>query len=108
MANEEKGFCEGATFDLMYVNPHLADRQFAFLRKAGTDVILVVANFDDLPVSANINIPAHAFEFLQIPQRQFNAVDLLTGEKTQGILSADSPLTVAVPSNGGCVLKMIL
>ena len=108
MANEEKAFYEGSTFDLMYVNPHLANKQFAFLRKAGTDVILVVANFDDQPVTAQVNIPSHAFEYLQIPQRQFSAVDLLSGEKTRGKLSADSPMAVVVPANGGCVLKLTL
>ena len=108
MANEEKAFREGASFDLMYVNPHLAERQFAFLRKAGTDVMLVVANFQDQPVTAQVNIPAHAFDFLGIPQREFKAVDLLTGEKTKGRLATDEPVTVTVPANGGCVLKLIL
>ena len=47
------------SFDLMYVNGQY-QRQYAFLRKADSEVLLVVVNFDDLPVVMDVMIPAHA------------------------------------------------
>ena len=108
MANDENAFREGVSFDLMYVNPQLADRQFAFLRKAGTEVMLVVANFDDKAADVDVNIPSHAFDYLQLPERSFSATDLLTGEKTTGALSASAPVHLMVPALGGVVLKLKL
>ena len=108
MANDENALREGVSFDLMYVNPQLADRQFAFLRKSGTDVILVVANFDEQAADVDVNIPKHAFDFLQIPERSFSAVDLLTGEKVKGSLSSAAPVRVSLPALGGAILKLKL
>ena len=92
----------------MYVNPQLADRQFAVLRKAGTEVMLVVANFDDKAADIDVNIPSHAFDYLHLPERSFSATDLLTGEKTTGALSALAPVHLVVPALGGVVLKLKL
>ena len=68
IARTEKAVSEGVMFDLMYANPHL-QRQYAFLRKAGRETLLVVANFDESPVTASVVIPAHAFDFLKLRQR---------------------------------------
>ena len=46
IAAKEKAVSEGTMFDLMYVNGQYR-RQYAFLRKAGKELLLVVANFDD-------------------------------------------------------------
>ena len=99
---------EGATYDLMYVNPQLAQQQFAFIRKAATDVLLIVANFADTEVEADINIPAHAFQFLQLPQREFTATDLLSGAMVKGTLFENEPVHLQVPPLSGCVLKLKL
>ena len=58
IAVTEKAAVDGACFDLMYVNGHL-HRQYAFIRKAGSEVLLVVANFDELPVRIDVTIPDH-------------------------------------------------
>ena len=105
---KEKAVYDGQTFDLMYVNPQLSPRQFAFLRKAATDILLVIANFDGNEVTVNVTIPQHAFDFLAIPQRAFNADDLLSEEKISGQLSADTPITMTVPAHGARVWKIKL
>ena len=108
VANKEKAVREGQSFDLMYVNPQLARQQYAFLRKAGTDVLLVVANFADAEVTVDVNIPSHAFDFLAIPQRAFKGTDLLSTDKISGSLVADGAVSMTVPAWGARVWKLKL
>lgn len=81
LANKEKAIREGEFFDLMYVNPHLADKQYAFLRKFEDEVIIVVANFSSQKEQCKVVIPEHAFNTLSIPKTQLKGKDLLSGEK---------------------------
>ena len=106
LANEEKAVAEGLTYDLMYANQMIADRQFAFLRSADDELLIVVANFDDAPATIALNIPRHAFEFLQLKQTETTASDLLTGRQQKLLLYPDTPINVEVPANGGIVLKI--
>ena len=105
LARKEKAVSEGLFFDLMYVNAHL-DRQYVFLRKAGKDLLLVAVNFDDRPVSIGINLPAHAFDFLGIPEKKVQATDLLNGTKHSLQLQKDGCLALQLDTRGGCVLKI--
>ena len=107
LAAEEPAVSDGQTYDLMYVNPQLADRQFAFLRSADNELLIVVANFDDQPVSTSVQIPRHAFEFLRLPQTEVTATDLLTGSEHKLLLYADTPIAINVPANNGIVLKVV-
>ena len=108
LANSEVAVREGKLYDLMYVNPQMADRQFAFLRKADSQLILVVVNFDDVDAEADVVIPRHAFEFLGIDEGQHVAVDLLTDQQTEVMLGHDKPVTLHLPPCGGVVLKITL
>lgn len=86
LCNEEKAIAQGDFFDLMYANVNgwrfNEHRQYTFLRKFGRDLLLFVVNFDHISADLAINIPSHAFDFLQIPQMdQYQAVDLLTGKE---------------------------
>lgn len=101
-ARGDKSVSEGASFDLMYANPHLGGKQFAFLR--GND-ILVAVNFDDSPVETDILLPAHAFDFLGMEERAVTATDLLTGKEWGMNLGKDKTVRVDIPANGGVVLK---
>ena len=107
LAAVEPAVSDGQTYDLMYVNPQLADRQFAFLRSADNELLIVVANFDDQPVSTSVQIPRHAFEFLRLPQTEVTATDLLTGSEHKLLLYADTPIAINVPANNGIVLKVV-
>ena len=108
LANSEQAVSEGKFYDLMYVNPQLADRQYAFLRKAGNQLLLVVTNFDDIEAEADVVIPRHAFENLGIEEGLYNAIDLLTDQHTEVLLGCDKSITLRLPANGGVVLKMLL
>lgn len=112
LSNEEVALREGEFFDIMYANydnPMMnTHRQFAFLRKAEDELIVVVANFSDQPAQSSIRLPQHAFDYLHLPQsfKARKAVDLLTGEKENVVLHPDYLLEVLLPANGGKVLKI--
>lgn len=105
LARRERAISEGQVFDLMYVNQHIADKQFAFLRKYGMEVLLVVVNFADEAVECDINIPQHAFDFLKLSEGMVYTTDLLTYHPHQTPIHPGKPVTVQVPANGGRVYK---
>ena len=104
IARTEKAVSEGQMFDVMYVNPHL-QRQYAFLRKKGREVLLVVANFEQMAVETNVTIPAHAFDFLKLRQGKVAAVDLMSDNKQTITLQRDGAVKVTVAANSAVVLK---
>lgn len=109
IANSERAISEGQFFDLMYVNS-LSERfnprqQFAFLRKFEDEVLLVVANFSAQPVNVGVTIPAHAFQVLDMPEKEILAVDLLTGDTLSTALKKDAAFYAEVPAHGGRMYK---
>jgi glycosidase len=95
LCNSNKAISEGKTFDLMYENienQHFnSEKCFAFLRKSdchcgldpqSPEILLIIANFSEEKQNLKIKIPRHAFEFLQMPQKE-NAefIDLLSNQK---------------------------
>ena len=105
IARKEKAVSDGAFFDLMYVNGHL-QRQYAFLRKADNDLLLVVANFDDQDVDVDVNLPAHAFDYLKIKECTVMATDLLTKDKQSMMLRPDGAVRMNVGARSGRVWKV--
>ena len=104
IARNEKAVADGESFDLMYVNGHL-QRQYAFLRKAGGEVLLVVANFEETPVEVCVTIPAHAFDYLSIKEKTAQATDLLSGTKLRLSLKRDETVAVSIPALSAIILK---
>ena len=105
IAVKEKTVCEGVCFDLMYVNGQY-QRQYAFLRKAGNEALLVVVNFDELPTTMDVTIPAHAFDYLKLKERKnVTAVDLLSGKEIKRQLYRDCYVSVDLEPLGAVVLK---
>ena len=105
IAATEKTVAEGVCFDLMYVNEQY-QRQYAFLRKTGSEVLLVVANFDDLPTTMDVTIPAHAFDYLKLKERKnITMTDLLTGKEIKRQLHHDCYVSVDLEPLGAVVLK---
>ena len=104
IAASEKAVSQGQMFDLMYVNGHY-HRQYVFLRKAGAEVLLVVSNFDDSTAAVNVTIPAHAFDFLSIKEKNAVATDLLTGSQFKITLKRDSEIPLVVDPLSAIVLK---
>ena len=104
IAATEKAVSEGASFDLMYVNDAY-HRQYAFLRKAANEALLVVANFEDAPVTMPVKIPAHAFDFLHMKEKNAVALDMLSGYKQKLQLKRDGEIVVELPPYGAVVYK---
>ena len=105
IAASEKAVAEGVSFDLMYVNGDY-QRQYAFLRKAGSEALLVVVNFDDIPATMDVTIPAHAFDYLKLKERKsVKAVDLLTGKEIKRTLQRDCYVSVDLEPLGAVILK---
>lgn len=113
LCTSEKALAEGSFYDLMYANydnPHFnAHRQYTFLRKQGKELILLVVNFDEAPAEVGIHIPAHAFEYLGIAEKEsIKATDLLTGKKEDIALSPTLQVTTHVEGFSGKILKVKL
>ena len=105
IAASEKAVTDGISFDLMYVNGEY-QRQYAFLRKAGSEALLVVANFDDIPTTMDVTIPAHAFDYLKLKERKsVTAVDLLSGKEIKRTLTRDCYVSVDLEPLSAVVLK---
>jgi hypothetical protein len=104
IAASEKAVAQGQMFDLMYVNGQY-HRQYIFLRKAGAEVLLVVANFDESPTVVNVTIPAHAFDFLGIKEKNAVATDLLTDSQIKITLKRDGKIPLSVDPLNAVVLQ---
>ena len=110
IATSENAVTEGKFFDLMYVNPTSADfnadRQYVFLRSNEDDLMIVLANFSDENSDCKINIPQHAFDYLNLKQGIMEGTDLLNGEKIAITLSDTDPLNLSVEAWSGRVIKI--
>lgn len=113
LCNEEKAIYEGVFFDLMYANVNgwrfNEHKQYAFLRKADNELLFIIVNFDHISVDIAINIPSHAFDFLQIPQMDvYSAVDLLTSKTENISLLPYKATKIVIEGYSGKILKMRL
>ena len=96
LAAHDPAIREGETYDLNYCN--LAsdgfnrDTHYAFLRHKDKETLLVVSNFSPHEARIKINIPAHAFEWLGIPQTDK--------------LNANTPVAVTVPAMDGVIVRL--
>lgn len=111
MANSETAISEGLFYDIMYVNYDNANMDtnslYAFIRKKEKELILVVANFSNDEKTASVKIPAHAFEFLEIPtsEKAKQCIDLLTNKKEKHPLVPDGFIDIKVPADDAVILK---
>ena len=109
ICNSEKAVSEGKTFDLMYANEANEDfdsnKMFAFLRSFGNTTLLVVANFSETETHVRVNIPAHAFDYMELTEGKKDMVDLLSGDQQTAILQQDSPVEMVVAGLSGRIYK---
>ncbi|MBP5348715.1 MAG: alpha-amylase [Bacteroidaceae bacterium] len=110
ICNKESSIRNGKFFDLMYVNPQSADfnphRQYAFLRSDGNETILVVTNFTDQPLYSAINIPQHAFDYLELKEKSgVHVQDLISGQEFRINIHSAMPVRVTVPTQSGVAIK---
>lgn len=108
IARKEKAI-DGDFYDLMYVNPSSPRfneyGQFAFLRKNGGEILLIVCNFIGNAVDIDVKIPAHAVEFLGIPEKNYKAKDLLSDDIMDISIKGDSVVKMLVPANSARIWK---
>ena len=109
ICNSEKAVSEGKTFDLMYANEANEDfdssRLFAFLRSSGNTTLLIVANFGGTEAHVRVNIPAHAFDYMELKEGKKDMVDLLSGNHQTATLQRDGAIEMIVPAFSGRVYK---
>ena len=105
IARHEPAVANGTNFDLMYANTHLT-RQYAFLRKAKGQLLLVVANFDDVPAHVGINIPGHAFDHLSIAEGNYQAHDLINGADSPVSLHRDAAVSISLEPRQSVVFSL--
>ena len=110
LCNSEAALREGTFYDLQYANyvadnGYNADRQYAFLRAAGKEKMLIVANFADQDVHVGVRIPENAFAFMGLREGLCSAHDLLSGEMQTLELRKDGAAFVEIPANNAVVLK---
>ena len=110
LCNTERAIREGKFFDLMYVNyenprlnPH---RHFAFLRADGDELLVITVNFSDEEANVEINIPAHAFDYLDLRRGNVVATELLTGQQSVKTISDTTPFATHIPSHGAVIWKI--
>ena len=113
LCRQEEAIAHGLFFDLMYANiggwRFNEHRQYAFLRKHGNEVLLIVANFDSATADVAVNIPSHAFSYLQMPQvEHYQAVDLLTGVEETVCLLPYKATDITVKGYSAKILKFTL
>ena len=82
-------------------------KQYTFMRKYKNELLFIIVNFDSQLIDVAINVPSHAFDFLQIPQMEkYQATDLLTGAKEEICLLPYKATEVSVGAYNGKILKI--
>lgn len=113
ISKDEKAISQGEFFDLMYANidgwRFDEHKQYTFLRKYDKELLLIVVNFDEYPANIAINIPSHAFDYLQIPQLEsYKAIDLITNEEEQITFLPYKATETNIKAHSGKILKIKL
>ncbi len=111
LCNIEKAITEGAFFDVMYVNydnptlnPH---HQYVYIRSYMNEVILVAANFGSEKCSLDINIPAHAFEILNLKEGDYEATELLSEEKRNIKFASNQPFHTDIEPHNAVMWRLV-
>ena len=77
---KRQAIAKGVFFDLMYANKNGwrfdEHKQYTFMRKYKNELLFIIVNFDSQLVDIAINIPSHAFDFLQIPPVSYTHLDV--------------------------------
>ncbi|WP_321331439.1 alpha-amylase family protein [uncultured Bacteroides sp.] len=113
ICSKEPAISEGLFFDLMYVNQNgwrfNEHKQYVFLRKHKHELLFILINFDCISVEIAVNIPSHAFDYLQIPlMESYEATDLLTNKKEEISLLPYKATETSISAYGGKILKIIV
>ena len=111
LCREEAAISKGEFFDLMYVNLNgwqmNEHKQYAFLRKYANEVLLFVVNFGETDMQAAVNLPQHAFDYLQMPaMERCEAKDVLNGGTEEISFTPDKPVELNLHGLESKILKI--
>ena len=108
LCNTEKAISDGEFFDLMYVNYHNVNphRHYTYLRHHKDETLLIAVNFGDEIADININIPFHAFDYLNLEQGIYNGVELLSRKKEKFSLSVNTPFHTIIEPFSAVIWKL--
>lgn len=111
LCNTEKAISKGEFYDLTYSNlegcAFNEHKQYTFIRKYENEVLLIVVNFDESPVQVGINIPQHAFDFMNIPQaEECKSIDLLSDSKETICFTTNKLTQIKLEGCSGKILKI--
>lgn len=106
----EPAINSGSFFDLMYVNynsPGLdPTKVYTYLRHSPDETLLIAVNFADGACKPDINIPAHAFDCLDIKPGSYEATDLLTGDKSLIDFTPETPVSYEIRGYDAIILRL--
>jgi glycosidase len=110
LCNQEKCIREGLFYDLMYVNYNNPsfnpDKQYAYIRQAGRELLLIVVNFEAKDVNIAVFLPSHMFEYIQIdPELLAAGKELLTGEKIMEKPAVNQSFHIELKAISGKIIK---
>lgn len=113
LCNKEKAIYKGCFFDLTYANVNgwrfNEYKQYAFFRKFGREVLFIVVNFDNQPANIAVNIPPHAFDFLNIPAKdKYEATDLLSKKSEIISMLPYQATDISIDRRSGKILKFTI
>lgn len=111
---QEKAITDGVMFDLVFANfdnPKFnTHEQFAYFRKYGDELILVVLNFHDKALETDVYFPFEVFQYLGLPEGDnYSLTNLL--DTTQKFplqnFSSVTPFSAFMAPWTGLILKMV-
>lgn len=110
IARDNPAINQGLMYDIEYAQAEQFNRheQFAYLRAAENELLLIVTNFDDREVNIHVYIPEDAFQYLKIQEMpSATAVDLLTGTQLPPLSFTHSqPICLTLPAWKGVILRI--
>ena len=113
LCNSSPAIREGKFFDLMYANPpsiHFnPDKQFAYMRFAENELLLIAVNFDDKAVDIQIFLPELAFSYFEIDDSCLHeAKELLTGITLNMPVKRNCTYPVYIKKHNASIIQFIL
>ncbi|MEA5006041.1 MAG: alpha-amylase family glycosyl hydrolase [Rikenellaceae bacterium] len=113
IATREKAVSEGKSYDLQYANnrndQYNPALNYSFIRSYDKVMILIVVNFSDNDAFLAINIPLHAFDFLESDKKMaVSGIDMVDDILIDGTISSETPYKIFVKKNWIRILKFSL
>ena len=108
-ARDSKAIQKGKMYDITYAQGEGFDKhkQFAFIRHIKGETLLVAVNFHDREQQIKVRIPNDAFVYLGMDEKsKATATDLLRGEKTPIVFTADGVFELTLQAWKGVILKI--